>query len=62
MKPQEIPVERSYQIVKDGQVVTVNRYAPTKADSIESDHSRLSFHRRRRNRLNGTRAYLKGRK
>lgn len=44
----------SYQTVINGQVVTVQQYEATKANEIERDTSRLSFHRRYRNRPNNT--------
>jgi hypothetical protein len=52
-------IER-YPIVRDGQVVMVTRYEPTKADAVEGDTSRLSFYSRRQ-RLNSqpVRDYLK---
>lgn len=57
----EVPVIGSYQTIVNGQVVTVERLAPTKADKIERDTSRLSWHRRSQDRLNRqpVREYLK---
>ncbi len=52
MKASECEVLGSYETVVNGQVVTVTRYEPTKLEAISRDHSRLSFHRKDRNRLN----------
>lgn len=61
MKASECSVEMTYKTVVNGQVVEVKRYEPTKADRAERDTSRLSFHRRHRERLNRqpVRQYLK---
>lgn len=53
MKAQPVVIG-TYETVINGQVVVVQRYEATKADQIEKDVSRLSFHRRYRNRVNST--------
>lgn len=52
MKAQEKLVLNSYTTVINGQKCIVQRLAPTLADAIEQDTSRLSFHKRSRNCIN----------